>query len=488
MIYPKRQLTLKLFQISDLVFLLLSFLVARYAISRPVEIMSLDQFLSMRVKVQDFMLFALFILVWHAVFVAFGLYRSGPISRRWGEFSVVIRATSTGTLLLIFMDKLFDTSLFTPLFVAEFMIAANSSILLNRLLFKYVYVKVRMHGRMLRHILIVGTNRRAIRFARNLDDRPDMSYHIVGFVESEWADNRDFRNTEFRKVTNFEGLPDFLRKNIVDEVMICLPIKSFYNKYSEIVGMCEEQGIVVRLLSDFFDLKTAKATTACRDHGAPLTCHDEGTLMTIESRTMKGWAMGVKRAMDIAVSFVMLSVLSPLLLMVALMIKRDSPGPVLFVQDRIGMNKRRFRLYKFRTMVSDAEERIAGLEQFNEMSGPVFKIKHDPRITWIGRYLRKFSIDELPQLINVLKGDMSLVGPRPLPVRDHDGFNEDWQRRRFSVQPGITCLWQVNGRNNIPFDEWMKLDMMYIDNWSLGLDFKILLATIPAVFTGSGAT
>ena len=151
------------------------------------------------------------------------------------------------------------------------------------------------------------------------------------------------------------------------------------------------------------------------------------------------------------------------------------------------MNKRRFRLYKFRTMVSDAEARIAELEQFNEMSGPVFKIKHDPRITWIGKYLRKFSIDELPQLINVLKGDMSLVGPRPLPVRDYDGFNQDWQRRRFSVQPGITCLWQIAGRSSIGFDKWMELDMKYIDSWSLSLDLKILLLTVPAVLKGTGA-
>ena len=202
---------------------------------------------------------------------------------------------------------------------------------------------------------------------------------------------------------------------------------------------------------------------------------------------MKGPAMGIKRTLDIAVSLVMLLGLAPILLLAALLIKYDSPGPVFFVQKRLGINKRRFWLFKFRTMTSDAEARIAELEQFNEMSGPVFKIKHDPRITRIGKYLRKCSIDELPQLINVLKGDMSLVGPRPLPERDYHGFNADWQRRRFTVKPGITCLWQVNGRNNIPFDDWMKLDMMYIDNWSLELDFKILLATIPAVFSGSGA-
>jgi lipopolysaccharide/colanic/teichoic acid biosynthesis glycosyltransferase len=160
---------------------------------------------------------------------------------------------------------------------------------------------------------------------------------------------------------------------------------------------------------------------------------------------------------------------------------------VFFIQERVGLNKRRFRLYKFRTMVADAEERRREIEHLNEASGPVFKIRNDPRCTPVGKFLRKTSIDELPQLFNVLKGDMSLVGPRPLPVRDYQGFDQDWQRRRFSVRPGITCLWQINGRSSTPFEKWMELDMEYIDRWSLGLDFKILAKTIPAVLKGAGA-
>jgi lipopolysaccharide/colanic/teichoic acid biosynthesis glycosyltransferase len=179
--------------------------------------------------------------------------------------------------------------------------------------------------------------------------------------------------------------------------------------------------------------------------------------------------------------------LAPVLAIVAILIRLTSPGPVLFVQKRLGLNKRHFNVYKFRTMVVDAEKRMLEIEHLNEVSGPVFKIKNDPRITPIGRFLRKTSIDELPQLFNVLIGDMSLVGPRPLPVRDYEGFNEDWQRRRFSVRPGITCLWQVGGRSSIPFEKWMELDLQYIDKWSLWLDLQILLRTIPAVLRGSGA-
>jgi len=177
-----------------------------------------------------------------------------------------------------------------------------------------------------------------------------------------------------------------------------------------------------------------------------------------------------------------------LMLTIAALIKFTSPGPVIFTQKRIGLNKRLFDLYKFRTMVTNAEELMAELEERNEISGPVFKISRDPRITPLGRLLRKTSLDELPQLLNVLKGDMSLVGPRPLPLRDYAGFEKDWHRRRLSVQPGITCLWQVQGRNSITFERWMELDMEYIDHWSLWLDLKIMLKTIPAVLRGSGAS
>ena len=168
-------------------------------------------------------------------------------------------------------------------------------------------------------------------------------------------------------------------------------------------------------------------------------------------------------------------------------IKLTSEGPVLFLQERIGLNKRRFKIYKFRTMIPNAERLMRSLESKNEASGPVFKIKDDPRITPVGRFLRRSSIDELPQLLNVLRGDMSLVGPRPLPVRDYEGFSEDWQRRRFSVTPGITCLWQVNGRSDVSFEEWMLLDLKYLDEWSLWLDLKILAKTVPAVLKGAGA-
>jgi exopolysaccharide biosynthesis polyprenyl glycosylphosphotransferase len=191
--------------------------------------------------------------------------------------------------------------------------------------------------------------------------------------------------------------------------------------------------------------------------------------------------------LDSAISLFLLIFLAPLFFAVSVLIKFTSPGPVFFCQERVGLNKRRFKIYKFRTMVRDAEQLMAQLEALNEVSGPVFKIKNDPRLTPLGKFLRRTSIDELPQLFNVLRGDMSLVGPRPMAVRDFEGFNEDWQRLRFSVRPGITCLWQISGRNLVPFQKWMELDMQYIEHWTLWLDLKILARTIPAVLKGTGA-
>jgi len=266
--------------------------------------------------------------------------------------------------------------------------------------------------------------------------------------------------------------------NVVDDVVICLPMKPYSGQSSKIVSICQEQGIIVRYHLDVFipELKLSKREQ-----------FDNETLITLYSGTMNGLPFMIKRVLDIAISLILIIILSLPFFIIALLIKLTSSGPVFFIQERIGLNKRKFRLYKFRTMVEDAEQKLYEIEHRNEVSGPVFKIKDDPRITRVGKFLRKTSIDELPQLFNVLKGDMSLVGPRPLPVRDYNGFDQDWHRRRLSVRPGITCLWQINGRSSVPFEKWMELDMKYIDHWSLQLDFKILAKTIPAVVNGSGA-
>jgi len=297
-------------------------------------------------------------------------------------------------------------------------------------------------------------------------------------VDESWAGNSGFAEHGRTIVANLDEFPNYLRERVIDEVAIALPMKSFYSQAARIVAQCQEHGVIVRVLTNIFDLQKGQARNSHVDRIA---------VATFGPTTSEGWPKIGKRVLDVTVSFLLLLALAPVFIVAAILIRLESRGPVFFVQDRVGLNKRLFRMFKFRTMVSDAEKKQAQLEALNEADGPVFKIKNDPRITRVGKYLRKTSIDELPQLLNVLKGDMSLVGPRPLPVRDYQGFDEDWVRRRFSVPPGITCLWQVGGRSDLSFKEWMELDLQYIDQWSFWLDLKLIAKTIPAVLKGAGA-
>jgi exopolysaccharide biosynthesis polyprenyl glycosylphosphotransferase len=314
--------------------------------------------------------------------------------------------------------------------------------------------------------------------ARALQSDSVLGYRVLGFVDHSWSGTADFRKTGLQVVCDFAGLASFLRENVVDEVVIALPVSTFYPQASRVVALCKELGITTHFLSNLFELHMQRARSARLDYES---------LITLRADAMQGWGLLVKRLLDISISLMCITLLAPVFIITAILIKLTSPGPVFFVQKRVGLNKRLISVHKFRTMVPDAEKKQAQIEHLNEVSGPVFKIKNDPRITRLGRFLRKTSIDELPQLFDVLIGDMSLVGPRPLPVRDYLGFSKDWQRRRFSIRPGITCLWQIRGRSSISFEKWMELDMQYIDQWSVWLDLQILVRTIPAVLRGSGA-
>ena len=387
-------------------------------------------------------------------------------------------AATLATTSFLIIGAVFSIKMMNMTFLPLFWAANVTALCASHLLLRMGLAYVRSHGRNLHYMLIVGTNPRAVAFARRILANQELGYRLVGFVDDEWAGSDAFREAGFQVVSNFAGLAEFLRRNVIDEIAIHLPLCSFYERSANVVNLCELHGILMRVDSDIFGLKTARwrAEEMDGDH-----------YVASYTGTGERWPLSVKRGLDIVVSSLLLILLLPLFIVVAIAIKLTSPGPLLFTQERIGINKRRFHVYKFRTMIPNAETLISRLEVQNEVSGPVFKIKDDPRITPIGRILRRTSIDEMPQLLNVLQGDMSLVGPRPLPVRDYEGFNKDWQRRRFSVRPGITCLWQVNGRSAIPFEQWMLLDLQYMDEWSLWLDFKILAKTVPAVLKGSGA-
>ena len=473
-----RKIVLDALKVFDLALMSCLFVLAAWISTFQIEDLSITQVLAIRISIWNMIFFSGFLLSWNIIFSFFKLYHSKRLSSLPEDILQIIKATTLGGLLLLAAAAIFNIRLITANFILTFWGTCTLATVFSRLALKYGLEKMRKRGRNLRNVLIIGTNARALRFVEKISRAPEYGYQLIGFVD-QGPGLIGFEKSGHHLVADFDGFPALLRTEIIDEVVICLPIKSFYQQISQIISLCEKQGILVRFLSDIFNLELGRVKPEE---------YDEGAFITVSVGKMEGLPVIVKYILDAVVSLVLLFCTAPIFLIIALMIKMTSPGPVFFVQDRVGLHKRLFRLYKFRTMVVDAEAKMAELERLNEVDGPAFKIKNDPRITAVGRVLRKTSLDELPQLINILKGEMSLVGPRPLPIRDYRGFSHDWHRRRFSVKPGLTCLWQINGRNLVSFADWMKLDMNYVDNWSLGLDFRILIKTIPVVLKGSGAS
>jgi exopolysaccharide biosynthesis polyprenyl glycosylphosphotransferase len=476
-----RKLLTNGFKLFDLLLMVLGLAVAAGPFSRQIGHLSLRELLGMQVKLGFLLLLFGLLVIWHLIFKLFRLYGSKRLSSRWNEMQDVLKATTLGTLVIAVCGVAAGLQVIDRSFLAVFWIVTTACCMASRLAIRSLLSKLRRHGRNSRNMLVVGTNARALAFVDGIHHKPELGYRILGFADDDWFGLDELKANGYPVVSGLEKLPEYLRLNVVDEVVLALPLRSYHSLASKIAAACEQQGIIVRFLPNIFDLKEA------RQRAEDFEGH---AVISHESAASDSWGLVVKRMLDVVLSGLAILVLSPVLIVTAILVKLTSPGPVLFVQKRLGLNKRMFHIYKFRTMVVDAEKRLKDIEHLNEVSGPVFKIKNDPRITPIGRFLRKTSIDELPQLFNVLKGDMSLVGPRPLQVRDYELFNsfcEDWQRRRFSVRPGITCLWQIKGRSSIPFEKWMELDLQYVRNWSLWLDLEILAKTVPAVLKGSGA-
>lgn len=473
----RRKALLRGFQLTDLTILFIWFLVV-VSILSPNHDGSFFGVLSLEISLMNLLFFIFYLIVCNKIFEGFKLYHSKRLSTLVLEIIHVLGAFSLCSVCLGVTAFYLGLGLLDWKFTFLYWAGSCCIAVLSRIVLRSTLKWMRLRGRNLRNFLIIGTNEQAIQFARNIESMPEIGYRLSGFVDEDWVGSRAFNKTGNEIVSDFKGFRSYLRDNVIDDVAIFLPIKSYYSQVSKILNICEEQGVVYRNRAKLFESKSTHSefTTFA---GKNLTTHYTGA--------MNGWLLTVKRFIDIVLSAMGLLALSPLFAVVMVLVRVTSNGPAFFVQNRLGYHKRIFQLYKFRTMVNDAEAKQAEIEDLNEAEGPVFKIKNDPRITAVGKFLRKTSIDELPQLINVLKGDMSIVGPRPLPIRDYEGFEEDWQRRRFSVKPGITCLWQVNGRSSISFDQWMELDMNYIDRWSLFLDIKILLRTIPAVLKGAGA-
>jgi exopolysaccharide biosynthesis polyprenyl glycosylphosphotransferase len=457
----------QLVKVCDLLVIMIAFAIA-VAFATPGHEPVVD-LLAARVRVRNVLFVAGYLVYCRLVLHAFGLYRSRRLSASSPEWRAIAGAVAVAALPLWPAATLLRFGFALRDFLPLFCVLAAVGLGVERRLMRILARSIRRYGHDLRRAIILGDGDEAFEMASRLVRRADLGYQVVETVQV------DAQSASTARVLAHIGT--ILEREPVDEVFAALPLDRSHTLISEIVTLCEERGLTLRLLSSVVDLRLARAQVDELD-GRPI--------LSIFTGPPDSLALLVKHALDVSLALVTLCLLSPLLLLVALAIKLDSRGPVLFVQERVGFNGRRFRFFKFRTMVADAERFQADLEAMNEADGPVFKIRHDPRITRVGRWIRHLSIDELPQLANVILGDMSLVGPRPLPVRDVNRMDARTYKRRMSVKPGITCLWQAAGREP-QFDEWVKTDMQYIDNWSLALDFEILLRTIPAVLSGRGA-
>ncbi len=431
-------------------------------------------FLSARVGVRNVIALAVFLVLWDTSFGVLGLHQP----RRWrlsDQALRVARATSMGTLPLLLFPLISRDQGFRLEIVAAFWGAALVAEVVGRTLLTLLARLLASRATGSVRLLVVGSGPRTLRLFERIQAEPLAQFTVLGFIDDPGPHDVAFAIRQ-RLLGGLGELEQVLARTAVDQVLVTLPVRSHYAAIQDALVTCGRLGVEVHYLADVFDVPGWRVTD--RDEDLAATRH---TFVTDDYRLV------VKRAFDVVAAACGLLVLAPLLLACAWLVRRSGPGPVLFGQVRCGHNRRLFRMWKFRTMVADAERLQPALEAQNEAAGPVFKIRHDPRITPIGRVLRRTSLDELPQLVNVLVGDMSIVGPRPLPMRDVSRFTEARLMRRFSVRPGITCLWQVNGRSNTDFDRWVEFDLEYIDNWSLSLDARILLRTVPAVLTGAGA-
>jgi len=416
-----------------------------------------------------------FIFVWCWMLYLNGVYRSFRGRRFSDVFWDIVQSTCFSAGIFGAITFFLKIQHMSRLFIMIFLIVGMLALLIEKWSIVAASRYMRKTGRNYRQLLLVGTGPRMGKFIDLINKHPEWGLKIVGLVD----DDSQKVGKEFFGV-NVIGLLDdisrILRENVIDEVVFIIP-RGWLDKAQESITDCEIQGVKTSLAVDFFNLKIAriKQTDIV---GFPL--------LTFETIVPNEWELFLKRAFDAFVSLSALIILSPLMIVVAVLVKFTSEGPVFYAQKRVGLHGRQFTLFKFRSMYKDADKRLEEIRHLNEMDGPVFKVKNDPRITPIGKFMRKTSIDELPQLYNVLLGDMSVIGPRP-PLQEEVKKYESWQVRRLSMRPGLTCLWQISGRNEISFEKWMELDLQYIDNWSLWRDIEIMIKTVPAVLFAKGA-
>ena len=417
----------------------------------------------------------LFSLLLILVYRQQGAYRLRRQISWFDEFYAIVNGTATGTIIMIVFIFLYRAAFYSRAIFIYAGIFSVTLLGLSRLIKVLLLREMRRRGIGTERVLMVGAGEVARTVMRAVVANPECGFNIIGFLD----DNPIKGETDigrFKALGGVDNLAEVLREQTIDEVIITLPWQ-YHRKIVSIMTHCERQNIRARIVPDLFQM------TLSRMHiediaGIPM--------IGIKEVSISGLNQVVKRTIDLVFSALVLILAAPLMALIALMIKLESPGSVLFRQERVGRNGRRFIVHKFRSMVEGAEYQQESLQEFNEAEGPLFKIKRDPRLTRLGKWLRKLSLDELPQFYNVLSGEMSLIGPRP-PLPTEVKQYQEWHKRRLEVAPGITGLSQISGRSELTFDETALLDIYYIENWSLGLDTKILLQTIPRVIFGNGA-
>jgi exopolysaccharide biosynthesis polyprenyl glycosylphosphotransferase len=412
------------------------------------------------------------------VLVAFfleGVYRPRRGATAVDEIYAVISGVATGFVVLVFIVFFWRPLVYSRLIFVYTVALMILLLSLARLVRRGILSYLRQHGAGVDRVLVAGSGELGRRVMRNLLARPDLGYQVVGFVD----DDPQKATTDLGRVQALgttEDVPHLLQEHHVDEVIITLP-SSAQPKIMRLVEQCLEAQVRPRLVPDMYQMSLSGVAVE-EVAGIPM-------LSPYETR-LSPWATAIKRSVDVLGSAIGLLVLFPLLALIAALIRLDSPGPPIFTQLRVGRGGRVFYVYKFRTMVQGADAIKEHFRHLNEAAGPMFKIRDDPRVTRVGRTLRKTSLDELPQLWNVLKGDMSLVGPRPALPEEVAGYRE-WHRMRLNAAPGMTGLWQISGRSDLPFDDMVLLDLYYIENWSPLLDLSILVRTVPKILLREGA-
>ncbi len=414
------------------------------------------------------------LLAWVAIGVWLEIYEKLDAAHPRIILRDSVRQCAYGGLCLVVFEYALRLDLSRP-FLFLFTVYAWVLLLLFRLTAGRVVGVLRREFAAPHYVMVVGTGERAVRMGEALERSAEFGVRLRGFLSERRDAPAQITLRCPYQVLPVADLPSILRQHVVDEIIFAVGSESLA-ELEEYFLLCDEEGVRTRVAVDFFPHVNSTVTL---DHFGPTP------LLTFSAAPFDEIRLLAKRALDVAIAAAGLAVLSPLMVGIGLLIRLTSPGPAIFRQVRCGLNGRLFIFYKFRSMCENAEALKAAVAHLN-VRDLVFKIPDDPRLTPVGRWLRKFSIDEWPQLWNVLRGDMSLVGPRPALPSEVEQYQR-WQRRRLRMRPGLTCLWAVAGRDNVDFETWMKMDMQYIDNWSLALDWKILLRTIPRVLLGRGA-